>query len=123
MMPWEPIRNPDLGIDHESYIVESRSFGGFSGSPVIVYPEAFISSEGVFDTYVGMRTWLLGLVWGHGDWFQPVLGPDRKTPLPDKWWVQQNSGLMYVVPSWKLLDMLMSDEEVALRSEQQGKNG
>jgi hypothetical protein len=117
MMPWEPIENKDLGFDQESFVVEARSFGGFSGSPVIVYPEAFITSEGVFDTYVGMNTWLLGIVWGHGDLFQRVLGPDH-APLEDKWWVKQNSGLMYVVPSWKLLEMLMSDEEVALRAKQ-----
>jgi hypothetical protein len=84
--------------------------------PVIVYPEAFITEEGVFDTYVGMRTWLLGIVWGHADLFQRVLESDRETPHHDKVWVKQNSGLMYVVPSWKLLDMLMMDEEIALRA-------
>jgi hypothetical protein len=115
MMPSEPIGN-ELGFDQESFIVESRSFGGFSGSPVIVYPEAFITEDGVFDTYVGMRTWLLGIVWGHADLFQRVLESDQETPHQDKLWVKQNSGLMYVVPSWKLLDMLMTDEEIAFRA-------
>jgi hypothetical protein len=36
MMPDEPIRHP-TGIMQESFVVEARSFAGFSGSPVFVW--------------------------------------------------------------------------------------
>lgn len=121
MEPREPIRS-ELGIDQDSFIVESRSTGGFSGSPVFVNPSALIHEDGVSDFYMKMKTYLLGIVWGHGDLFQRVLGPDQETTAPgDPMWVKQNSGLMYVVPSWKLRDQLMSDEETALRTEKQDK--
>lgn len=112
----EPIRNRALGINQESLVVESRSIGGFSGSPVFVYPYSVIDRTGKYDTYVTMKTWFIGVVWGHGSEFLPVLGPDRHTPPPgDPMWTAQNAGLMYVVPSWKLRDLLDRPKERQMR--------
>jgi Trypsin-like peptidase domain len=111
----EKIHNEALQIDQESYIVEARSIGGFSGSPVFVNPQTFIDDDGQWDFYMGGRTALLGVIWGHTDQFQRVLGPDQETPLPDVEWVKQNVGLMYAVPSWRLREMLMEEDEMAKR--------
>jgi hypothetical protein len=118
----ERIYNPALKLDQESYIVEARSFGGFSGAPVFVNHQYFIDEDGSWDFYMkGYKTppdpmtHLLGLIWGHGNDFDHVLAADKTTQRPE--WVKQNIGLMYVVPSWKLRDLLMDKDEVAMRSE------
>lgn len=116
MMPWEKIRNPYLQFDQESYVVESRSLGGFSGSPVFVNPQYFLSDDGRMDFYMSGASWLLGLVWGHGELFGPVYESDEETEVDGRWVVKQNNGLMYVVPSWKIRDLLMDDEEIARRA-------
>lgn len=37
MMPWEPIRQEEAGIEQESFVVEGRSMGGYSGAPVFIH--------------------------------------------------------------------------------------
>lgn len=116
MMPWEKTRNRQLGFDQESYVVESRSIGGFSGSPVFVNPQYFLDDNGHWDFYMRGGSWLLGLVWGHGERYGPVYESDEKTEASEGWVVKQNVGLMYVVPSWKIGDLLMNDKEIATRA-------
>lgn len=45
MMPLEPIRN-SRGLLQESFLVEARSIGGYSGSPVFVHIPPFAHREG-----------------------------------------------------------------------------
>ena len=40
MMPLKPIKNPTTGLLEESFLIESRSLPGYSGSPVFVYRDA-----------------------------------------------------------------------------------
>ncbi len=56
--------------------------------------------------------YLLGVAWGHVADYKRVLGPDREHPLDDQWYVEQNSGMMGVVPA-VLLRQLLDDERVA----------
>ena len=84
----EPITNPAIGKDQESFAVEMRSRTGFSGSPVMVYRTPLSSIEDGLK-YVKF-TGLLGVNWGY------IL--DEET--------QENTWLNGVVPAWKILEML-----------------
>lgn len=74
-MPWEPIRQ-DNGFLQESFLVESRSVGGYSGSPVFCFiPPGSIRSgvSGWADKILlNHGPWLLGINWGHINDWQPV---------------------------------------------------
>lgn len=135
MMP-EKIQHPGSG-SQESFLVEMRSLPGYSGSPVFVYDSRIelkeprgghirshkwyhenpwyrqpTVAEQIEAEYAPLsQGWLLGIDWAHlksDD--QPVL--DRQgDPVEEGWYVQQNSGMMAVVPAWKL-DELLHDEEI-----------
>jgi hypothetical protein len=103
MMPWEPIRNEFRGINQESFLVEMRSLSGYSGSPV------FLRSQG--------KIHVLGVDWGHLPIFEHVLEKDKETRVSDGWVVKGNSGQAAVVPAWRLIDLLNSEEIVKAREE------
>jgi hypothetical protein len=115
----EWIYNEGIGCKQESYILEARSIGGFSGSPVFVNPQAFIDENGQWSFQMNATTqkirmtFLLGVVWGHENRWTNLRDETRKRKLRE--WVPENSGLLYAVPSWVLLDALMSEEEVEVR--------
>jgi hypothetical protein len=133
-MPIEPID------EQESFLVEARSIGGYSGSPVFIYIPILSYRENVEDWYAPITTrdpitgyerlneslaafagkdwghfkshgpWLLGVDWGHINDWQPVCGAagtpiDRGGP-PWKTQVRMNTGIMTVVPAWKLIEMV-----------------
>ncbi len=122
--PAEPIFNAERNHAQESVLVEARSLSGFSGSPVFVTYSAVIekSREGGIDSMPFVRhrdespVALLGIDWGHHAWHEHVRrGNDV---LVDT--VRTNSGMMKVVPAWKLLDILDLDERlVMLRKERE----
>ena len=107
MYPAEPVPSP-TGITQESFLVEARSLSGYSGSPVIVYNIA----GGIATPYKGLldrpRQALLGVDWCHLRNRQPVLEKDLKTETGQ--FVLDNTGLMGVVPAWKILDLLAIDD-------------
>ena len=89
----------------DAYLMEARSWGGQSGSPVFIYypPDR---TPGITDTG-GAEPKLLGLVHGHYDISQPVafsgdIFGSGKVPV--------NAGIAIVVPSQKIIDLLMGDE-------------
>jgi hypothetical protein len=156
-MPIEPVKQPGTGFDQESFLVEIRSIGGYSGSPVFVNIPKFSvrwgvegwhfsdsqeedrsrkqeegvaqppeitsraklediskSLEAVFAKNRGyLRShgpWLLGVDWGHINDWQPVCDAtgnpvDRDGP-PWRTQVRMNTGIMTVIPAWKLIEML-----------------
>ena len=61
---------------------------------------------------------LLGLDFGHEPDYKRVLDQD-KHPLTDVMWVEQNSGIMNVVPAWKILELLNSSETIAMREDRE----
>lgn len=120
MMPWENVRNR-LGFDQESFLVESRSLPGYSGSPVFVYISAFDKRPGR-GTTISTRQggpWLLGIDWGHVNEHQDVLESDGETKVKDGWKVQQNSGMMAVQPAWNLAELLLKKELVEMREDRE----
>jgi hypothetical protein len=115
MMPNEPIKVKDLRVASEigAYLVEARSWGGHSGSPAFVYYPPDRSGVSI-QMSTSLPVFLLGLVHGHyeiksdvaltGD----ILG-SGKVPI--------NAGMALVVPSQKIVDVLMDDELVTTREE------
>jgi hypothetical protein len=98
----------------ESFLVEARSIPGYSGSPVFVYilgnvPRHLISTE-IRET--GLGPYLLGVDWCHINEYVDARD-DRGNALPFK--VRSNSGMMGVVPFWKLEQLLYSNEAKAER--------
>jgi len=95
-LPTEPIMS-GLGAA-SGYLIEARSVGGLSGSPVFVGE----------DTYQGLkRQPLLGLIHGHYDWKDEAseVGTTIQT------------GIAIVTPSYKILDILRSPECVSTRAQ------
>ena len=117
MLPHEPVRNPESGIDQESFLVEARSVSGYSGSPVFVYippmalrpPQRILSnsSHGPF---------LLGVDWGHLGGKDLVRDRSGR-PAEEGFHILQNAAMMTVVPAWRLQELLDTEEEVESRAE------
>jgi hypothetical protein len=109
-MPIEPIRVN--GFNQECYLVEARSIGGYSGSPVFWHVPF---AGGVHGSGLNTQPWgpfLLGVELGYiFDW-TPVCnaaGEPINKFSPDAQQVQVNSGMMIVVPAWKLTELLNED--------------
>lgn len=106
-MPWEPIAQ-DTGFMQESFLVEARSIGGYSGSPVFVEIPRWDSGHGRVNTNWGYGPWLLGVDWGHINDWTPVCNKQGRpmNPDPSTAQVKINTGMTAVVPAWKILDIL-----------------
>src|SRR5581483_11182825 len=65
-----PLYNSLAGIQQESFIVEARSIGGYSGSPVYVFSSGTVTKDGVIEpSEGGSRLFRLGIDWCHlNDW-------------------------------------------------------
>lgn len=138
-MPWEPIIVD--GYPQESFLVECRSISGYSGSPVFVWmappnlpgltPDGrkFLL-EGKFKMF-GVSPQRAKMMGTHGF---PVIGPmllgvnycyiRSKEPVRTgtgremhDWFVNANTGMMGVIPSWRLSDIIEGVEMKALRKQ------
>lgn len=113
MMPDEPIDG------QESFAVEMRSIGGFSGSPVFVYVMPFAPRPGSETGYGDKhQQWFLGVDWGHIFAREPVRTKDGKEH-PDGLFLKSNSGVIGVAPAWKLSELLHSDRLRHRRDEEE----
>lgn len=112
MMPLEPVKHP-LGFMQQSFIVEMRSYGGFSGSPVFVYiPPSDVPFRRTEEH--GCGPWLLGVDWGHLPERDHVDQGISETPHDDPG-IKRNTGMAAVIPAWRLRELLYSDELVRER--------
>ena len=103
----------DDGRRQGSFLVEARSLSGYSGSPVFIWPSHPIPGLG-FTQSAHLK--LLGIDWCHLRGFpKPILLSDKRTRHPDGLFIEQNSGMMGVVPAWKIAELLDEDEFVADR--------
>jgi len=122
--------SPGVGVDAEAYLIEARSTGGLSGSPVFVRetidfelpaPASKTASKTgqvpfVFYPISG-QFYLLGLVHGHWEIYPEdanEINP-RFTKKTEKEAV--NLGIAVVVPAKKIRDTLHHPELIALRKE------
>jgi hypothetical protein len=121
-MPWEPIRID--GHDQESFLVEARSISGYSGAPVFVYlpPRTDINPELVKSINEGnmripgvntkrlpvvtLGPWLLGINYAYIRKDEPVFSRATQRPVEHDWFVRSNTGMMAVVPAWRIFDII-----------------
>jgi len=112
MLPFEKVIQSDRGgREQESFLVETHSVGGMSGSPVFVrawvdyqYPKD--PSKNDFDEVL----LLLGIDWGHFDF-----SPDKLEGTTKEF--KLTSGMMCVVPTWQLSELLHTKELTMQREE------
>jgi hypothetical protein len=111
-------------IDNElSFLVEARSIPGYSGSPVLVYsmrgsPRSVVPSVDVPVSEVAFGPLFLGVDRAH---ILDVVDAEdeRGNKLPFK--IRTNTGMMAVVPFWKLSDLLFRQDVCDMREELQRK--
>lgn len=89
---------PDKIRDIDAHLIEARSIGGFSGSPVFYYTGNALRSGGTMMS--GARYFLMGLMHGHYD--VRDLGTDHVS-LDE---ARINMGIGIVVPVQKIIDTL-----------------
>jgi hypothetical protein len=110
-MPEEPVQTDFHGtlVSIDAYLLETRSIGGLSGSPVFVVTSGFRGSGTIF---MGPQFFLLGLV--HGHWDSPFTAVDALTPDGVRS-EAINMGIALVVPASKIVDVTNRPEFVEFR--------
>ena len=104
-MPLEPIRQDD-GYMQESFLVECKSIAGYSGSPVFAFIKPFSPRPKTAQiTSKAFGPWLLGVTWGHITEWKPVCDSKGRPLANPAQIVAMNSGMMGVVPAWRLMEM------------------
>jgi hypothetical protein len=98
-MPGEPIETEDGPMD--AYLVEARSMGGLSGSPVFIDLGGQRPSVGVIAT-ASPEYYLIGVAHGHWD-------------APDRDGQSVNMGIAIVTPANKIAEALEGEELKAMR--------
>lgn len=104
MMRGEPVPT-QLG-DIDAYLVEARSIGGLSGSPVFLHVPKFDPRPGTFTQF-----FLLGLMHGHFD----IQNLNEDTVVDSGATNGINTGIGVVIPVEKILETLDQPELVELR--------
>jgi hypothetical protein len=115
-MPGEPIKT-GMG-QMEAYLIEARSIGGLSGSPVFVnlgYMRAVPDRRGLGSTIESFdqpKYYLLGLVHGHYDVEAPERDSVFDAGLSDE---RINMGIAIVVPIDKVFNLFDIESEKAMK--------
>jgi len=128
-----PITHP-RGSKQESFLIETRSLAGYSGSPVFVHilPMSLRAPSGGWaklqdrnwednNPYMYRGPWLLGVDWGHKHYMETVREKNGEDEIAEGWKVPVNSGITCVVPAWKLLELLNIDEVAQAREDEYEK--
>jgi len=102
------------GFNQESFLIEARSISGYSGSPVFLFIPPFSWRGELANQNLDSRFHLslIGIDWGYLPDHVPVIEKDLETPVPENTWVAQNSGIMMVVPVWRIDQFLKEDERL-----------
>lgn len=101
-MPEEPIWTAEGYAD--AYLIEARSIGGLSGSPVFVHIAPFRTIEGEVQTARGYTHYLLGLMQGH---FMTQSRQDAVLSEEDDGAMETiSTGIGVVVPAQKILETI-----------------
>jgi len=107
-MPEEPVTVTTLywtdKTEMEGYLIEARSIGGLSGSPVFAHLGMMRNIDGElrFNNIPGGAFFLLGLV--HGHWNLPISELDATAQ--DRTQDRINTGIAIVVPAKKILEVI-----------------
>ena len=102
--------------DQLAFLVECRSMGGFSGSPVFVHlAQPRLMDDATFDKkgWIPLHWRFLGVDCGHLPFFAGVRDkPSVASQRVDGLWSETNSGIAVVIPAWRL-ERLLNDERLA----------
>jgi hypothetical protein len=123
-MPGDPIIDPKTGFEQQAFLVEAKSIAGYSGSPVFVQipppaltgirPDMIDKMPGYHPIRskipVQLGPWLLGVDFCNIYSKDKVYSSDTGRPISDDWFVRANTGMMGVIPAWKILDILEGPE-------------
>ena len=110
--PDDPIEIEHAEID--AYLVETRSIGGLSGSPVFVRQGPIqVDAAGQIRKLASPAYYLLGLIHGHWD----IPGPSRDGGEFES----MNMGMGIVVPACRILETLNHPEIVRSRKHQEAE--
>src|SRR5262249_14449914 len=91
----------------ESFLVEARSLPGYSGSPVYWLRQVpRRSGDYTITLQPAYAAKLLGVDHGHLPQWDDVYEQDQKTPSWARLRVNLNSGMMVVIPAWKIRELL-----------------
>lgn len=107
----------EQGRTQESFLVEARSIGGYSGSAVFVHIPPLVLRPG--STELSMNFYgpfLLGIDWSHMLHRIPVLDSNGKELVGSRFGehVGSNTGMMGVIPAWRLAEVLETPELVEM---------
>jgi hypothetical protein len=114
-------------------LIETRSWGGESGSPVFIHSEYYYDASGL-SSFTGMLRpsgfrksevrasqtdyTLLGILHGH---FNAESPSEPNRVMPDEHIIDVNAGIAVVIPTEDILKLLMSDERLLRDREQRPK--
>ena len=107
------IEHPSLGMQ-ESFAVEMRWMGGYSGSPVYIYPSVWNINRGNV-MLGGSRVFLLGVDLGHivdhSEVKEKIVSTEIEAATRDRRvsYVVANTGMNGVVPAWRLAEMIKNN--------------
>jgi hypothetical protein len=106
-VPDEPLQDPKSGQDYRAFLIEARSIGGLSGSPVFM---AIRNKGEMHPAPRGFNPWvhslaLLGLIRGHWDLEDREILSDFGDNVE-----RLNMGIAIVTPAQEIEKVLMSDE-------------
>jgi hypothetical protein len=130
-MPGEPLIL-DRGKEQECFLIEGRSIPGFSGAPVFIHisPEApeFPEYPPNLKQYEPKPStnrpkmsfkagpFLIGIDFCHLFNKDPVVS-DASGKQVDDWHVRSNTGMMGVIPMWRIMDVIDSPKMKRLRDQ------
>ncbi len=111
-MPEEKVHTKKMG-DVEAFLIESRSIGGLSGSPVFAYVGSLRRYDKGYQLgRKGFAFYLLGLMHGHYDLEHMELDGIKEDTLYN---LEVNLGIAIVIPIWKILEVINQKIFVAAR--------
>jgi hypothetical protein len=107
-LPEEPVESKWSRQPMEAFIIDARSVGGMSGSPVFVHfgPGRAGRLRPGTEAFPGQMFYLLGLV--HGHFVLPGVEYDFEETDSEGKKVDRHAGLSIVTPASKLLEVLQS---------------
>jgi hypothetical protein len=113
-MPDEPLSDSITGLLYHAYLLEARSIGGLSGSPVFaMLPSTRPNKDGVVDMTQSYMV-LIGIIRGHWDHEEPKL---QTTVDYAKELEQVNMGVATATPAEELRKIIFGDMLVTGRKE------
>jgi hypothetical protein len=104
-MPTDPLVDRESGDPYLAYLIELRSLGGLSGSPVFIRLDPYRA----YNKHLHTRYYLLGLIRGH--WDTPLAGPVTFGGEAG----EVNMGIAIVTPTTELCRILYEEDEVQVR--------